>query len=53
MGKQNKVDTTDAEAMKVAGNKAFSAKNYEEAIDWYSKAIELNGKNHIFYANRK
>jgi hypothetical protein len=53
MGKQTKVDTSDAEAMKLAGNKAFSAKNFEEAIEWYTKAIALNGKNHIFFANRK
>ena len=40
--------------MKEAGNKAFQAKNYEEAINQYTKAIEstLENPNHIYFANR-
>jgi len=37
---------------KAAGNKALGAKNYIEAIEAYSKAIELNDKDHTFFSNR-
>jgi hypothetical protein len=37
MGKKDlKVDQTDPEALKNAGNKAFASKNYEEAVDFYT-----------------
>jgi tetratricopeptide (TPR) repeat protein len=35
------------------GNKAYLAKKYEEAIEFYSKAIEADPLNPIFYSNRK
>ena len=35
------------------GNDAFLAKNYEDAIKHYSKAIELEPNNAIFYSNRR
>jgi Flp pilus assembly protein TadD len=47
------LDETDPEALKAAGNKAFAARNFEEAVQFYSKAIELNPNNHIYYSNRK
>jgi len=53
MGKNNKIDLNDPEALKAQGNKAFAAGHFEEAIDWYSKAIEKNPKNHIYFANSK
>jgi tetratricopeptide (TPR) repeat protein len=34
------------------GNEAFSAKNYEEAIRFYTSAIQADGTNHVFYSNR-
>jgi len=37
---------------KAAGNKALAAKNYIEAIEAYSKAIELNDKDHTYFSNR-
>jgi len=30
----------------------MAERNYEEAIKLYTEAIELNGKNAIYYANR-
>lgn len=54
MGKNKTIlDETDPEALKQAGNKAFQAKKFEEAIVFYTKAIEIDPKNHIFYANSK
>lgn len=54
MGKnKTTLDLSDPEVLKQAGNKAFTAKKYDEAIDLFTKAIEINPKNHIYYANRK
>lgn len=36
-----------------AGNKAFSAKLYGEAIEYYTKAIGLDLNNHVLYSNSK
>jgi len=41
-----------ADALKAEGNKAFAAKNFEEAIDKFSQAIELDPSNHVLYSNR-
>ncbi len=35
------------------GNDAFQAKNYEEAIKFYSEAIKLDPENAIYYSNRR
>lgn len=35
------------------GNKAFAVKNYDEAIDFYSKAIEADPTDPVFYSNSK
>eukprot|EP00331_Platyophrya_macrostoma_P030711 CAMPEP_0176453916 /NCGR_PEP_ID=MMETSP0127-20121128/29553_1 /TAXON_ID=938130 /ORGANISM="Platyophrya macrostoma, Strain WH" /LENGTH=586 /DNA_ID=CAMNT_0017842927 /DNA_START=12 /DNA_END=1772 /DNA_ORIENTATION=+ len=37
---------------KAEGNKAFSAGNFEEAIKHFSKAIECNPNDHVFFSNR-
>lgn len=34
------------------GNAAFKAKNYDDAIKFYSQAIEQNPSDHTIYANR-
>jgi hypothetical protein len=36
MGKKKPVPKNNAEALKEAGNKAFGARNFEEAIKHYS-----------------
>jgi len=35
------------------GNKAFENKNYEEAIDFYTKAIDEKNDEPVFYSNSK
>ncbi|KAE9311205.1 Hsp70-Hsp90 organizing protein 2 [Phytophthora fragariae] len=37
---------------KAKGNAALSAGNPQEAVDCYTKAIELNPNDHVFYSNR-
>lgn len=39
-------------AFKNEGNKAFAAHDWPTAIDFYTKAIELNDKEKTFYSNR-
>lgn len=34
------------------GNEAFKTGEYAKAVELYSKAITLDGSNHIFYSNR-
>ena len=34
-------------------NKAFVEKDFEEAISNYSKAIQIDPKNHVYYSNRR
>lgn len=34
------------------GNKHLQAKEFDQAIEAYTKAIELDGSNHVFYSNR-
>ncbi|EQC31285.1 hypothetical protein SDRG_10888 [Saprolegnia diclina VS20] len=43
---------SEAEQWKAKGNAALSAKNNTEAIECYTKAIALNGSNHVYYSNR-
>ncbi|KAK9807977.1 hypothetical protein WJX73_009842 [Symbiochloris irregularis] len=41
-----------AEAFKAKGNAAFSAQRFEEAIDFFSQAIEVDSSNHVLFSNR-
>ncbi|KAI9790566.1 MAG: Hsp90 cochaperone [Piccolia ochrophora] len=41
-----------ADALKAEGNKAFAEKNFQEAIDKFSQAIELDPTNHVLFSNR-
>ncbi len=34
------------------GNAAFSAGNFQEAIGFFTKAIEKDPNNHVLYSNR-
>ena len=38
--------------LKEEGNKLFSLKKYDQAIEKFTKAIGLDGQNAVFYANR-
>ena len=42
----------EAVDLKNKGNKAFAAGDWPAAIDFYTKAIELNDKEPTFYTNR-
>jgi len=42
----------EAEQFKAAGNKALQSGNLTEAIENYTKAINADGTNHVFYSNR-
>ncbi|EON95989.1 putative heat shock protein sti1 protein [Phaeoacremonium minimum UCRPA7] len=41
-----------ADELKALGNKAIAAKNFDEAIDYFTKAIAITPENHILYSNR-
>ena len=41
-----------ADELKALGNKAIAAKNFDEAIEKFTAAIELAPDNHILYSNR-
>eukprot|EP00958_Prasinococcus_capsulatus_P026902 scaffold5066_cov403-Prasinococcus_capsulatus_cf.AAC.3 len=51
---QAKIDAraAEADAAKQQGNEAFKAGDYERAVDFYSKAIEIAGNNSVLYSNR-
>ena len=42
----------DAEGFKDAGNKALQSGNATAAIENYTKAINADGTNHVYYSNR-
>jgi DnaJ family protein C protein 8 len=41
-----------AEGFKARGNELLAAKQYVEAVDMYSRAIELDPENAVYYSNR-
>ncbi|KAJ4352119.1 Hsp90 cochaperone [Didymosphaeria variabile] len=41
-----------ADALKAEGNKLFAEKKFEESIEKFSQAIELEPTNHVLYSNR-
>ncbi|XP_078416432.1 E3 ubiquitin-protein ligase TTC3 [Cetorhinus maximus] len=41
-----------SEAYRKRGNEEFKNENYEAAVNWYSKAIDLRPDNQILYGNR-
>jgi tetratricopeptide (TPR) repeat protein len=45
-------EKTPAETAKGLGNEAFSSKKFDEAITHYTKAIELDPENAVFFSNR-
>ncbi|KAJ0259316.1 Serine/threonine-protein phosphatase 5 [Hirschfeldia incana] len=49
---ENSSDASRAEEMKNQANEAFKGHKFSNAIDLYTKAIELNGNNAVYWANR-
>ena len=45
-------NNTEALKMKELGNQAYKNKEYSQAINYYSKAIQLNPQDSNFYSNR-
>ncbi|ORX72064.1 TPR-like protein [Linderina pennispora] len=41
-----------SDELKSLGNKAFAAGSHEEAINHFTKAIEIDPTNHVLYSNR-
>ncbi|KAG2023612.1 cytoplasmic protein [Coprinopsis cinerea AmutBmut pab1-1] len=48
----SEADKAEAEKLKQKGNGLMSSKKYDEAIDEYTKAIDLDPTNPVFYSNR-
>jgi len=42
----------NANQLKDQGNKALQAEKFDEAIGFYSQAIDIDGSNHVFFSNR-
>lgn len=42
----------EAEAAKARGNTFFKNQQYEQAVAEFSKAIQIDPKNHVYYSNR-
>lgn len=40
----------DVNQLKDEGNKAFSAKQYDKAIELFTQALALDPTNHVLYA---
>ncbi|XP_070578947.1 stress-induced-phosphoprotein 1-like [Ptychodera flava] len=45
-------DKSKAESLKVEGNKALQSGKIQEAVKFYSQAIQLDPQNHVLYSNR-
>ncbi|CAA7408594.1 unnamed protein product [Spirodela intermedia] len=52
MGDASESDLERAEGFKLQANEAFKAHRFFQAVDLYSQAIELNGLNAVYWANR-
>lgn len=57
MNEQNPINDQEewqlqSNILKDKGNDAFKRGDNKEAIDFYTKAIEMDPDNHIFYSNR-
>ena len=42
---------SDAATLKASGAEAFKAKDFEKAIDFFKKAIEMTPTDHTLYGN--
>ena len=50
--KRRQLDADAAEAHKAAGNRAYTAQQYQQAADCYTAAIERRRGEKVYYANR-
>ena len=52
--KKNKAGVSPADALKEKGNNSFANGRYEEAVIFYTHAIDMvkENPNHIYFANR-
>lgn len=50
--RNNPYEGLSADQLKTKGNELMGQSKYKEAIAYYTKAIELEPTNHIFFANR-
>ncbi|KAF7236386.1 Small glutamine-rich tetratricopeptide repeat-containing protein alpha [Varanus komodoensis] len=46
-------DAAEAERLKAEGNEQMKVENFESAVLYYGKAIELNPSNAVYYCNRQ
>lgn len=46
------ISDEQAEEFKAKGNAAFQAGKNDEAVEWFTKAIEIDPSNHILFSNR-
>lgn len=46
------VNKEEAEKLKLEGNNAIAAKDYQKALDLYTKAIEIDPTSPVYYSNR-
>lgn len=49
---QGVADRAQADALKAKGNAAFAAGRHAEAVQLFSRCIELDPSNHIYFSNR-
>ncbi|XP_063770360.1 small glutamine-rich tetratricopeptide repeat-containing protein alpha [Pseudophryne corroboree] len=45
-------DTAEAERLKTEGNEQMKLENFESAVSYYTKALELNPRNAVYFCNR-
>ncbi|OCT97522.1 hypothetical protein XELAEV_18009750mg [Xenopus laevis] len=45
-------DVAEAESLKTEGNEQMKVENFESAVTYYTKALELNPRNAVYYCNR-
>lgn len=46
------VATVGPLSLQAKGNSAYAAGNYEEAVKYFTDAVNSDSKNHILYSNR-
>ena len=46
------MSAADAPGFKAKGNEFFKAKDYPQAIEWYTKAVDADPANRVYYSNR-